>query len=93
MNELNKPAPKSLAEKWAELPTGAHIGVYAGAAGVGAVAIVALAITCLRQRRKGRLEHALDDSRYAAERTEMENFQNDWKQSEWKHNGYSKVGN
>jgi hypothetical protein len=45
----------------------------------------------LRQRRKGRLENALDDSRYATERTEMENYQNDWKQSEWKHSGYSKV--
>ncbi|GLI75473.1 hypothetical protein PoHVEF18_003727 [Penicillium ochrochloron] len=91
LDELNKPPAKSLAEKWADLGNGAHIGIYAGAAAAGVLAIVALALVCLRQRRKGRLEHALDDSRYATERTEMQNFQNDWKQSEWKHGGYSKV--
>ncbi|KAJ5153070.1 extracellular glycosidase [Penicillium canariense] len=93
LEELNKAPAKSLAEKWDDLGNTAHIGIYSGAAAAGVLAIVALGLCCMRQRRKGRLEHALDDSRHAAERTEMQNFQNDWKQTEWKHNGYSKVGN
>ncbi|OGE49639.1 hypothetical protein PENARI_c020G07007 [Penicillium arizonense] len=93
LTELNKPPAKSLAEKWDDLGQGAHIGIYCGAAGAGVLAIAAFLIFCLRQRRKGRLEHALDDSRYAENRTEMQNFQNDWKQSEWKHGGYQQVNN
>lgn len=80
-----------MADKWNALGTGAHIGVYCGAAAAGALIFVALGLFCLRQRRKGRLEHALDDTRYTNERTEMENYQNDWKQTEWKHNGYHQV--
>ncbi|KAJ5692455.1 hypothetical protein N7462_001878 [Penicillium macrosclerotiorum] len=91
LNELNKPPAKSLAEKWDDLGEGAHIGIYCGAAAAGVLAIAGFLIWCLRQRRKGRLEHALDNSRYAEERTEMQNYQNDWKQTEFKNSGYSKV--
>jgi hypothetical protein len=93
LDELNKAPAKTLAEKWADLGNGAHIGIYAGVAGAGVLAIVALALVCWRQRRKGRLEHALDDSRYATERSEMQDYQNNWKQTEWKNGGYSKVNN
>lgn len=90
MTRLNNP-PESLSQKWNDLGTGAHVGVYIGAAAAGALIFVGLGLWCLRQRRKGRLEHALDDARYTNERTEMENYQNDWKQTEWKHNGYHQV--
>ncbi|EAU38310.1 conserved hypothetical protein [Aspergillus terreus NIH2624] len=91
VEELNKAPAKSLAEKWAEVPTGGKIGVYVGAAVVGAMLIAGFIFFCLKQRRKGRLEHALDDSKWTAERTEMNNFQSDWKQSDWSHRGYKQV--
>ena len=52
------------------------------------MAIAAIIFCCLRQRRKGRLEHALDDAHYNEQRNEAQNYQNDWKQSEFKHGGY-----
>lgn len=91
LNELNKPPAQSLAQKWASLSQGAHIGIYCGAAAAGVLAIVAVALFCMRQRRKGRLEHALDDARYNTERNEMNNYQSDWKQSEWRNSGYRQV--
>ncbi|KAJ5768393.1 hypothetical protein N7533_000976 [Penicillium manginii] len=82
---------KSLAEKWDDLGTGAHVGVYVGASAAGVLLIAGFMLWCLRQRRKGRLEYALDDARYANERTDAQNFQNDWKQTEWRNSGYRQV--
>lgn len=89
--ELSKEPAKSLAQKWADLGNGAHIGIYCGCAAAGVLSIVATVLLCLRQRRKGRLEHALDDARYTNERSEMNDYQNNWRQSEWKHGGYHQV--
>ncbi|KAL4879654.1 concanavalin A-like lectin/glucanase domain-containing protein [Aspergillus karnatakaensis] len=89
--EISKPPPKSLSEKWNDLPGGAKAGVYAGAAGVGAILLALFIFFYIRQRKKGRLEHALDDAKWATERNEMNNFQSNWKQSEWKHGGYKAV--
>ena len=94
LTELNKPEPKSLSEKWDDLGEGAHIGVYVGAAAAGAIGIAALLFFCLRQRRKGRLENALGNTPVPLNRDEMQNFQKDWRQSEWKLNGgYQQVHN
>ena len=94
LNELNKPEPKSLSEQWDDLGEGAHIGVYIGAGVAGAIAIAGFLFFCLRQRRKGRLENALGNNPVPLNRAEMENFQKDWRQSEWKHNGgYQQVSN
>lgn len=90
---INKEPEKTLAEKWAEVPTGGKIGVYVGSAAAGAMLIAGFIFFCLRQRRKGRLEHALDDTKWNSERTEMNNFQTDWKQSDWStRGGYKQVG-
>lgn len=94
--EAIKHPPQSISEKWDNLGEGAHIGVYIGAAAAGALIIMAFVLFCIRQRRKGRLEHALGETRYNDERTEMESYQHDWKQSEWRqtewgHNGYRQV--
>ncbi|KAL2835020.1 concanavalin A-like lectin/glucanase domain-containing protein [Aspergillus cavernicola] len=91
VEEINKAPPKSLADKWNDLPSGAKIGVYAGSAAAGAILLALLAFFVIRQRKKGRLEHALDDAKWANERTEMNDFQSNWKQSEWKHGGYRPV--
>ncbi|RAH43733.1 glycoside hydrolase family 16 protein [Aspergillus brunneoviolaceus CBS 621.78] len=90
--ELNKEPEKTLAQKWAELPTGAKIGVYAGSAAVGAMLLAAFILFFVRQRKKGRLEHALDDAKWNTERTEMDSFQQNWKQTEWRSkSGYKPV--
>ncbi|KAL3482407.1 concanavalin A-like lectin/glucanase domain-containing protein [Aspergillus californicus] len=91
VEQINKPKAKSLSEKWNDLPSGAKIGVYVGAAAAGAI-ILALGVFCfIRQRKKGRLEHALDDAKWNTERNEMGDFQSNWKQSEWKNGGYRPV--
>ncbi|KAJ5555204.1 Concanavalin A-like lectin/glucanase subgroup [Penicillium sp. DV-2018c] len=92
LTELNKPPAKSLSEKWDDLGQGAHIGVYIGAAVVAAICVAGLVFFCLRQRRKGRLEKALENDVTMDNRNENNNFQNDWRQSEWKqHGGYQQV--
>lgn len=91
VTELNKPPPKSLSEKWDELPTGAKAGVGIGAGAAGAIGIAGLILYCIKQRRKGRLENALDDSNWNQNRAEMSNFQTDWKQSELRNKGYQPV--
>lgn len=91
LNELNKAPKKTLAEKWADLGEGAHVGVYVGAGVAGAAMVGAFLWWCLSQRRKGRLEHALDDTRYNSQRDDAQNFQNDWKMSEWRNSGYKQV--
>lgn len=91
LQELNKPPPESLSQKWANLPSGTRIGIIAGGSGAGALAIIAFFWFCLHQRKKGRLEHALEDAKFNAERAEMLNYQNSWKQSEFRHGGYTKV--
>ncbi|KAJ5780582.1 hypothetical protein N7457_005742 [Penicillium paradoxum] len=93
LEELNKPEPKSLSEKWEELGQGAHIGIYAGAASAVVLAIIGFLFFCLRQRRKGRLENALTEAPAGENRNEMQAFQNDWRQSEWKNGGYQQVHN
>ncbi|OJJ48677.1 hypothetical protein ASPZODRAFT_62923 [Penicilliopsis zonata CBS 506.65] len=89
--ELTKAPAKTLAEKWADLSTGAKIGIYCGAAAFVVGSAGAFVLFFLNQRKKGRLEHALEDTKFSAERTEMQNFQTDWRQSEWKNNGYRPV--
>lgn len=91
LQELNKPPPESLAQKWANLPSTTRIGILAGVGSFGALAVISFFWFCLRQRKKGRLEHALEDAKYNAERTEMLNYQSSWKQSEFRHGGYTKV--
>lgn len=94
LEELNKPEPLSLSEKWDKLGEGAHIGVYIGAAAACVIAIAGFILFCLRQRRKGRLENALGNNPTPLNREEMQNFQKDWRQSEWKTNGgYQQVNN
>jgi hypothetical protein len=71
---MNAPPEKSLSEKWNDLPNGAKIGVYAGAAGfVGLLAVCGL-FYCIRQRRRGAREARAAEARAEAERLELERF-------------------
>lgn len=65
---------KSLSEKWDDLPASTKSGVYAGAAGVGAIMVVALVFYWFRQRQRGQREAALRDEQLEQERLELEKF-------------------
>ncbi|KAL4982243.1 concanavalin A-like lectin/glucanase domain-containing protein [Aspergillus falconensis] len=81
--EINKTPSKSLSEKWDELPTAAHIGVYCGAAVAGALVIAGFVLYCLRKRRQGRLERALAEESQNSSSTEMNTLKKQWRQSDW----------
>lgn len=91
LEELNKPPPKSTAEKWAEVPTAAKVGIYCGAAAGGIILIVGFVFFFIKQRQRGRLEHALNDAKWNGDRTDLTSFQPEWKQTEVRHNGYQPV--
>jgi hypothetical protein len=91
VEQLNKVPEKSLSEKWADLPTAAKTGVYCGAAAAGVLIIAGGAFYMIQQRKKGRLEYALDDAKWNNERTEINNLQTTWKASEWGNKGYRPV--
>ncbi|KAI3321574.1 glycoside hydrolase family 16 protein [Xylariaceae sp. AK1471] len=71
---VNKPPEKSLAEKWAELPSGTKIGIYAAAAAVGGLLFLALVVYYIKQRRQGHKEAALAAKMQEEERVELERF-------------------
>ncbi|KAI1196313.1 concanavalin A-like lectin/glucanase domain-containing protein [Nemania serpens] len=71
---VNKPPEKSLSQKWAELPQGTKIGIYAAAGAVGGLLFIALAIYYVKQRRAGQREAALAAKMQEEERLELERF-------------------
>ncbi|PYI34957.1 concanavalin A-like lectin/glucanase [Aspergillus indologenus CBS 114.80] len=90
--EINKTPKKTLAQKWADLPTAAHVGVYCAAAVVAAAAVAAFVLYCIRQRRQGRLERALAASPPSpVQSTQMDTYKTQWRQSEWGRRGYRNV--
>lgn len=96
VEELNKVPAESVGDKWDKLGNGAHIGVYAAAGVVGAACVAGFLWWCMRQRKQGRLENALGDNQMANDRSEMPEYQQDWKQSEWRatewrNSGYGQI--
>ena len=77
VDNINKPPeapPKSIAEKWAELSSGAKIGIYCGAGTGAALILVALIFYCIKQRRRGAKEAKIAAEQAEAERLELERF-------------------
>jgi hypothetical protein len=79
---INKKPAETLAQKWDDLGNGAHIGVYCGAAVAGVLLIGAFAWFCIRQRRDGRLQRALNDGEHEEELTTLAENKMRWRQSE-----------
>ncbi|KAK4041488.1 concanavalin A-like lectin/glucanase domain-containing protein [Parachaetomium inaequale] len=71
---INAPPDKTLAEKWNDLPNGAKIGIYAGAAGFVGLLLFTGLFYCIRQRRRGAREAKAAEARAEAERLELERF-------------------
>ncbi|KAJ5692781.1 hypothetical protein N7462_002204 [Penicillium macrosclerotiorum] len=89
--EINKKAAETLAEKWDDLGEGAHIGIYVAAGVVGAAAIGAFAWWCIRQRKSGRLQRALNDAQNGEELKRMQDYNANWRHSQWGGQSYQKV--
>ncbi|KAJ5273157.1 hypothetical protein N7478_008282 [Penicillium angulare] len=89
--EINKVPAETTAEKWDDLGEGAHIGVYVGAAVAGALMVGALGWWCIRQRRQGRLQRALDDDAHGSQLTDMAKHTAQWNQTQWGRKSYQPV--
>ncbi|KAL4965429.1 glycoside hydrolase family 16 protein [Aspergillus stella-maris] len=89
--EITKKPPKSLSDKWDDLGSGAHAGVYVGAAVAGVALVGGFIFWCLRKRRQGRLERALAESpQNSPNGTELEDLKKQWRQSDW-NTGYKPI--
>lgn len=71
---IEKEPDKTIAQKWAELPSGTRTGIYAAGAGVVLLGVAGGLFYCFRQRRRGAQEAALAAKRADDERMEMEGF-------------------
>ncbi|KAJ5153668.1 Concanavalin A-like lectin/glucanases superfamily [Penicillium coprophilum] len=87
ITQINKQPAKTLSQKWDDLGSGAHIGVYCGAGVAAALLLGAFIFYCLKQRRSGRLQRALHDGEYNAELTTLEQSKLRWRQSELRSKG------
>lgn len=90
VKNINKPPSKDISDKWNGLSEGAHIGIYVAVAIVTVGLIGAFALWCSKQRRKGRLQRALDDSNYAAELQTIDGYQK-WAQTSWRQESYQQM--
>ncbi|KAE8146649.1 concanavalin A-like lectin/glucanase domain-containing protein [Aspergillus avenaceus] len=86
--EINKAPEKSMSEKWDDLGTGAHAGIGIAIAVVVVGAVAGFVWWCVSQRRKGRLEHALEADQPVTEPTAMNGLKKEWRQSDWARGGY-----
>jgi len=77
--ELAKPPPKSLSQRWAELPSAAKIAVYSAASGVALLALLVIVFCCIKQRRAGREEFSVENSKFATEQNDMITMQSQWR--------------
>ena len=67
---LNRPPPKTVAQRWAGLSTGAKIAIYVSISAVVLAVIGVSAICCISQRRAGRQERALADANWEKDHAE-----------------------
>ena len=69
-DELNRPPPKNVAQRWAGLSTGAKIAIYVSIVAVVLAIIGISTICCISQRRAGRKEKAVADARWEKDHAE-----------------------
>lgn len=67
---LNRPSPKTVAQRWAGLSTGAKIAIYVSIAAVTLAVIGVSTICCISQRKTGRRERALADANWEKDHAE-----------------------
>lgn len=69
---LNPPAPTpTLAQRWAALSKAAQIAIICSIAGVGGLLFALMTCCCVRARRAGRRQKALDDAEFEKGKAEL----------------------
>lgn len=64
--EVAKGPRKSLNQKFNELPAGAKVGIFGGAAGLLGLIVATIVFCCIKQRRVGRREFNVEDSQFVS---------------------------
>ena len=85
----------STAQKFAALPQGTKLAIYCGGGAAGAVLLAAFLFTCIRQRRKGRLEREAYNAKVEKEREEAYKDQMELREKGfggWDNGAYEKQG-
>ncbi|KAK2875653.1 hypothetical protein FQN49_001532 [Arthroderma sp. PD_2] len=76
--EINKPPPKSLAQKWRELPSGAKIAIFASIGGAAILGLAVMAFCCVKQRRAGRREFSMENSKFVEDQNNVMAMRTQW---------------
>lgn len=80
-NILSQPPPKSLKQRWSDLSQGAKIGIYASIGAFIALTLGAWMLCCIRYRRAGRREGALESAAYEKDTAELMAYRADMAKS------------
>ncbi|WEW61039.1 hypothetical protein PRK78_006528 [Emydomyces testavorans] len=76
--EASKPPPKTFSQKWNDLPAGTKGAIFASIGGVVAVGLAVIAFCCIRQRRAGRKEYNLENSKFVSEQDNNMALRRQW---------------
>ncbi|KAI1909979.1 hypothetical protein LOZ65_006436 [Ophidiomyces ophidiicola] len=76
--EASKPPPKSFAEKWRDLPAATKGGIFAGIGGAVAIGLSIIAFCCVKQRRAGRKEYNMENSKFVSEQDSNMALRSQW---------------
>ncbi|EEQ32262.1 hypothetical protein McanMca71_005635 [Microsporum canis] len=77
-NEINKPPPKSLAQRWRELSSGAKIAIFASIGGAVILGMGIIAFCCVKQRRAGRREFSMENSKFIEDQNNVMAMRTQW---------------
>ena len=68
---LSEPPPKSLKQRWSDLPTGAKIAVYASICAFIALVLGSWVFCCVKHRRAGKREGASENAAFEKDTAEL----------------------
>ncbi|KAF3483424.1 extracellular cell wall glucanase Crf1/allergen Asp F9 [Arthroderma uncinatum] len=77
-NEINKPPAKSLAQRWRELPSAAKIAIFASIGGAVLLGMGVIAFCCVKQRRVGRREFSMENSKFVEDQNNVMAMRTQW---------------
>lgn len=79
INHKQITAIQSAEQKWNGLSTTAKIGIAAGVGGGFVIALIAFVFYCIKQRRAGRREKALEDQEWEKQQSELVQYRHQMK--------------
>ncbi|KAK2744358.1 hypothetical protein FQN57_004252 [Myotisia sp. PD_48] len=76
--EVTKPPPKSISQRWAELSTGAKAAIFGSIGGAFLFGIALMAFCCVKQRRAGRREFNNENSKFVDDQNKNMALRSQW---------------